>query len=315
MFIIKEGTPADKVGEGTTPEVIASVTKFLEGQGLTVRNAAQDKTWSQGQIDQAFYVRNNQIEQTIKELTGIDPLQGEKYFDYLKRTVTEIKSKSGSGDNAEIVALKKKISDLEGSGGNATAIEEYKRQLETAQATAKTVREELEGKINKLNGEIFSGRVSGTVNGALTKDILPKLKKLDFQDEIIAARLARFEKENIASDFDGHIIFKKPDGTTHTSKKDGKPQSAAERLDEYFSDLYDKDRKQGGAGSGSEGGNAGGGAGGGADKPWKNINVDKAVIKNKQMLYKSLKDEHKLVEGSKDFNEAYAELSKDLPIR
>lgn len=314
MFIIKEGTPTDKVGEGTTADTIATINKYLEKQGYTIRTVDQDTKYTQQKIDEAFFKRNNQLEQTIKEITGIEPKaeEKEKYFDFLKRAMSE-KLASVQGSQTEVTALKAKIAELEKGGGNATVIEEYKVQLKTAQEAVATTKKEYEAKLASLQGDVFNGKVSTHIEKAMA-ELRTKLKKLDFPEDVIAARLAKFEKENKAAEFEGMIIFKDPTGATRTSKKDGKVMTAAEILqEEIFADLIDTGRKAGGAGSGGAGA---GGAGGGKEGPaWKNIQIDKTVINNRQALYKTLTTDHGLAENSKDFNEAFAELGKDLPIR
>jgi tRNA G46 methylase TrmB len=93
MFTIKEGTAPDKVGEGTPPEVLDSISKYLEKTGHVVRTTDQEKTFlearTQAEVNKALGERYQQFENTILETTGIPKSQGEKFYEYHKRAVTE----------------------------------------------------------------------------------------------------------------------------------------------------------------------------------------------------------------------------------
>lgn len=311
MFTIKEGTAPDKVGEGTPPEVLDSITKFLEKQGHVIRTVDQDKqyleTQKQAEINKVLGERNAQFEATILETTGIPKTQGEKFHEYHKRALTE---KLG-----EVSTLKAKIKEFEDKGLQGSDLaKQYKQELDNAQKQISTLNSEWEKKLQDKDTEVFSTKVNTDIEKELAKiraNLDPTLKPALIED-IIASRLSKFQKENNAASLEGVTIWKGPDGVTRTGKKDGKYLTLAEILPSYFADVM-KAPERGGAGSGGDGG-AGGGAGGGGQKKWKDIQLPEKV-KSRVTLTDYLVKELKLDSSTKEFNEAFENLKGDLPLK
>lgn len=314
MFIIKEGTAADKVGEGTTTETLASIQRFLEKQGLTIRTAEQEKTFLDSQkqeaINQVISERNRQMEDTILETTGINKNQGEKFHEYHKRAIIE-KTKEASD-------LKTKIADLERQGlSGSTLAQQYKQEVETIRQQLQTVNTEWQKKFEDKTKEVFTSKASGEMEKtlAILKGKIDPTIKPELIDDIIQARLAKFKGDYNAADLDGLIVYKDKEGKTKLSKKDGKPETFEEIFSTYLGELIDTKRQQQGAGSGSQGqGAAGqGNQGGQAGAKWKDYQRPD-TIKSKMQLTDYLRDELKLDASTKDWSEAFDSLGKDLPL-
>jgi hypothetical protein len=309
MFIIKEGTPADKVGEGTDQATLESITKFLEKQGHVIRTTDQDKTYLQTQtqteINKVLGERNAQFEATILETTGITKTQGEKFHEYHKRALTE---KLG-----EVTVLKAKIKDFEEKGLQGSDLaKQFKTELENAQKQISTLNQEWEKKLQDKDTEVFSTKINTEVEKELAKiraNIDPSIKP-ELVEDVIASRLSRFNHENKPASLDGMTVWKGPDGITRTGKKDGKPSALPELLPNYFMDIMKKPAG-GGAGSG-EGGS--GGEGGGAQPKWKEIQLP-AEINSQVKLTDYLMKTVKLDASTKDYSEAFENLKGNLPIR
>ena len=313
MFVIKEGTAPDKIGEGTDEATQKSITEFLSKKGYVVRTADQDKeyltTQTQQGIDKVLGERNTQIEQTINKITGIQKNSGEKYYDYMERAVNE-KLK-------EVSVLQGKIKEYETKGLDGSALaQQLKKQLEDTQAQVKAINEEWAGKMTAKEQEVFTTKVSGEVDRTMSRF------RMEFRQDIeptileaaIEGRLTKFRTENLPKNVEGHIIYTDPQGVTRNSKTDGKPKNTEDILRELFADLFDKKRVQGGAGSGGDGGSGGGDAG----AKWKNIQLPAEVdtkVKLYNYLTKTLKMAQDTKETAKEFSEAYENLGKNLRLK
>lgn len=306
MFIVKEGTPADKIGEGTPPEVLESFTKFLEKSGRVIRTTEQDtdfvKTKVQAEVDKAYGTQAKQFDSILNEVTGFNKLDTEKTTDYAKRAITE-KLKLVGELQKELKELKDK-----GADGNVLA-QEYKGQIAQLQSQIKSLNDEKVKEVETLKGQIFESNLSARIEHAFAEiraslgiaGLDPKL-----MDDIIAARMIKFRSENKAKEFDGILVWTDQGGNVKNSKQNGKPLSTKEVLEPYFGDLVDKGKKQGGAGSGE-------GDGGQGDAKWKTLTLPSSV-QSKAELYKWLRDDNKMDENTKDFNDAYQSLGVKLPI-
>lgn len=309
MFTIKEGTAPDKVGEGTPPEVLDSITKFLEKSGHVIRTNDQDKqylqTQTQAEINKVLGERNTQFEATILETTGITKTQGEKFHEYHKRAITE-KLKDVNDLQAKIKEFTEK--GLQGSD----LAKQYKLELENTQKQISSLNSEWEKKLQDKDTEVFSTKITNEVEKELVKiraNIDPTIKPALLED-IIASRLMKFNGENKAANLEGMIVWKGSDGVTRTGKKDGKPLKLDEILTTYFTDIM-KAPAKGGAGSGGEGGD--GGAGGTKNK-WKEIGLP-STVKSQVNLTDFLIKEQKLDPSTKEYSEAFENLKGGLPIR
>lgn len=310
MFIIKEGTPADKVGEGTDKQTLESIAKYLEKTGHVVRTQEQEKQFveaqTQQEVNKVLGERNAQFEATILETTGIPKSQGEKFYEYHKRALTEKLN--------EVTTLKAKITEFETKGLQGSELaKQYKTELENAQKQIKTLNDEWEKKLNDKDTEVFTTRVNtevekvvAEIRGQLDPTIKPELV-----EDVIQARLNRFHAENKPKKLGDVTVWQDAQGVTRTSKKDGKPEAAKDILvSNYFADLIDKGRQQGGAGSGD-------GKGGNPDKPtpkWKEIQLPSTVT-SQIKLTDFLMKEAKLDPSTKDYSEAFENLKGDLPLK
>lgn len=315
MLVIKEGTNGFEGTDAATREIIL---KAFEKEGLTVRTAEQDQTYlaanSQKAIDDAFKVRNQQLEDTIKEMTGVEKANaGEKYYDYFKRA---IKVKSD-----ELATLQTKVKEYEekGTSGNVLA-EEYKKQVTELQNKLKIAKEEFDQQLEKKNEEMFNSRFQLQVD-AHTQKIATMFRGDIGQDlvgDITAARIAEFKSKYKAKDVEGNLVFYGADGKPVLDKVDGRPRSLESLLTEVFTPYIDAEKQKGGAGSGKPNGGGNGGQGAQAPK-WKEAKLPDN-IKSKVKLVEWLEKEMKLPADSKEFTEATTHFSKlpdgsNMPLR
>lgn len=312
MFLVKEGTAPDKIGEGTDDATRNNIVSWLEKGGHVIRTTKQDTDYLEAQVqprvDKVLGERNTQIEQTVLKITGLPKNQGEKFYEYMERAVND-KLKAVS-------ELESKIKEFESKGlEGSTLAQQYKKELENTQKQIQTLNQEWEGKLTEKEQRYFN---TGIVNEL---DKLVGDMRLKFRQDVdpailedsIAGKLAKFHSENKAKSLDGHVIWTDTNGVTRNSKSDGKPLSTKEVLAPYFENLIDKNKGKGGSGSG-EGGNGGQGGGAGGDQKWKDITLP-PEIKTRVALMEYLTSEKKLSQDTKEFAEAFDNLGKNMPLR
>lgn len=312
MFVIKEGTPTDKVGEGTDPNTLKSIEAFLGKSGYVVRTADAEKSYlesyAQQQIDSATNRFAGDLEKDVKSITGIDRVPNEKYYDYFKRaTVARVQ---------EINDLKTKIADYEkkGGAGSEQIIADLKNQLSSAQQTYQQTIAEKDKSLQDLQSQFFGTRLNGSWEQSLGK-IRGTFIENQFLNSELEMRRSKFFNEHTAEESNGQIIYKKKsDGKVLISTVDGKPKSTDEITNELFKDLVDKKKTQGGGGSN------GGGNGGDPNNPptpdkYKDITIPTDKVKNGVQLHDYMANELKLDYNTKEFGEAFKHFMTTLKLR
>jgi hypothetical protein len=316
MFVIKEGTPAEKIGEGTDPNTIKAIESYLGKAGYVVRTTDAEKSFleshTQQQIDQHTSKFATNLENDVKQLTGIDKVANEKYYDYFKRATTARLQK--------ISDLETKIADYEkkGGAGSETIIADLKNQLTSAQDTYTKTISEKEKALQDLQSQFFGTRLNGTWDSALG-EMRGKFIDNQFLNAELEMRKTRFFNEHTAEESNGQIVFKnKTTGKILISTKDGKPKSTAEVTAELYVDLIDKKKTQGGSGSGGGGNGGEGGAGGGGDNTlakYKETQIPADKIKTGVQLHDYMKNELKWDQSTKEFGEAFKHFMTTMKLR
>lgn len=313
MLIVKEGTNG---WDGTDEATKKMAIEGLEKEGVTVRTAEQDKSYltanSKKVIDEAFRERNQQLEDTVKKLTGIDKAHaGEKYYEYFERAITL--------KNTELTALQDKLVKFE-ADGNSAMVDDYKKQVEALQKQITTSKTEFDKKLAEKDGAVFQARfqagldkavgdIKKNFRGDLAEDVIP---------DIIKARTMEFQSKYKPKEVDGITILYDEKGEPAMNTKDGKPYSIEDKLTEIFAPYIDTKKVQSGAGSGKPGTGAKPGAA--AETPaWKEQKLPDTV-KSKTELTKWLQSDMKLKTGTPDWDSAYTHFSKgadgkELPIK
>lgn len=305
MFLIKEGTTP---GEGTPKETKDAIKKWMEKEGFVIRTEKEDESYVtakvKDEVDTIMAERNQQVTDDIKELTGSEPKPNEKWHVFMKRAVKEStdvlnskisqleKSNKGGDNDEEITSLKEQVKDLEKMVADK---EKEKTELQESFETEKKTE---------------------TVKSRIQKSIDAMADKFKDVDKTILNDSIEMRKSKIMDSFE----VKEVDGVEMLYDKktnkpirgnDGQPLSLEDKVSETFNDLIDesKNRKPGG-GTGKPGSGNPGSDGG--EKKWESIEVQ---AKTKTALYDELRDGHKLDPESKDFNEAFENLGKEMPLR
>jgi hypothetical protein len=315
MLTLKEGANAETAWKDTPDDFKAKIIEQAKKDGgLSIRTKDEEtsftksfETRQQQEVDKAYGRHKTETETIIAEITGLKPNDNEKASDFLKRAVTD-KLK-------DVKALEDKIKLFETKGIDSDGLaKELRTQKENLEKLLAEKTNEFTNKEKEYSGKIFSFQVSSEIDKAFGEFRgtlgVPGMDEKLFSD-VLAARMNKFHAENKAASFENGLVWKDAAGTTYTSKTDGKPQSTKERLFAYFEDLVDKGKAQGGSGSGD------GKKDDGKPAEWKNIKLP-AEVKTKTELWAYLfKDSNgpKMDQNSKEGNEAYENLGKDLKLR
>lgn len=239
------------------------------------------------------------FEQNIGEATGIEKVDGEKATEFLKRSITEILD----NHKGTVTDMQKKL-DTKLKESEAAA--EVQKQYDTFREKVKVQATEYEQTISDLNMNAFSIRVSQQLEDARER-IRPLLKKdIDtfLIDNTMKAMSTEMANEVIPKDVNGVIVFNDKDDKPIMDAKDGHMLTAYEILFAKFpEDLIEKQRVQGGAGSGSNGQPAGDGSGTGENK--FDLVLPEDVVNVGQLIEHIKKTFPALGKTDREFNDYY----------
>jgi hypothetical protein len=290
----------DAAATGTVPEFLQPVVKA--GWGL--QTAAQATAAQDAYKKQVIKDRDSELytsfEGTIKEVSGLDKLPGEKATDYAKRVY--------SATTTELAELKTKQQD----GAGLTAAEkERMKQLEKGLLDKDT---ELKTAKTSYEQQLLDYRKDNDVNAALAV-ITPKLRKDitgDLLQDVTTARLNQFnslykaetQKDDAGKDI---IVYRDIAKNEVALNAQFKPAAATELLDKLFLPYVATDQNQPGGGSGPQG------AGGKKAEVTKDTYAPSAQFKTKPELSDDIKRAG-FAAGTPEFTELLNKYGKDLPL-
>jgi hypothetical protein len=290
----------EAVATGTVPEFLQPVVKA--GWGL--QTAAQTATALEAYKKTVIKDRDSELytsfEGTIKEVSGLDKLPGEKATDYAKRVYT--------ATTTELAELKTKAQD----GAGLTAAEkERMKQLEKGLLDKDT---ELKTAKTTFEQQLLDYRKGNDLNAALAV-ITPKLRKDitgDLLSDVTTARLNQFNSlykaETQKDDKDNDIIVYRDIAKNEVAlNAQFKPAGASELLDKLFTSYLATDNQQPGGGSGPQG------AGGKKVDVTKDTYAPAAAYKTRPELSDDIKKAG-FASGTPEYTELLNKFGKDLPL-
>lgn len=278
--------------------------KPLIDKGFVVRTPKQEETFRNNYFESKFAEHNGtayaNVEKAVEELTGIKKLSPtEKASEYYTRAMGEYKTTT-EGQRTELATLKAK----EQAGFNNP--DATKRITELEGLLAKKESDHTK-ELTKKEQEVFTARIEVQVESAVAnlKDKL-KIQYKGVEDDIIDAKLIKFHKTHTAKKLiTGETVWEDAEGKTINDPKDFKALGTKDVVTNFFADLLEPKKEQGGAGSGG---------------PGKKHVAGEAVpapgpeVKTKSQLMDYL-SEFGLIKGSKEYNEAYTKFREGLDLR
>lgn len=266
------------------------------------------------------------IEKDVEEASGVKKNNGEKSYDYVKRVITDFKTKTTtpadlqnkiSTQEAKIADLEKKIA--EGKGNEAVAqklkdaedkLSALQNQYETDKTNWSTEKTNFDAKLSGFKvASAFKEAISAIKFKAGYPDSVQKTLIKSAQDSI----LGQYKADFVEAGDDTILVFRDQKGEILRNKSNGlNPYTAAELVAEQLKDVLDAGQKK--TGTGSEPPSSG-----------KEVisNVDIAVAKTQieadELIVKHLLQKG-LVRGSAAFAEEQKKIREEnkiaaLPIR
>lgn len=314
----------------TTP-AIASLPDGDLKESIIAEIAGLSKNDEDSVIDQKLAEWAQNIERDVHESSGIErgyTQEGkkEKYFDYLKRTIKELRTKSEESSNtAELDKLKRDLEDakaaLKNNTGDATLkadleaakkaiadeksrIRDFEEQLQKERENSKTLVDKEAAKLNQyrtlMEFEKAKSQFRFQDEKIIPKDVQETFAKSAFE-KVLANRAHEWRK---AGDIE-RLVFLKADGTVDNNPEKGlNPYTLADLLEKELTPILDKGHRQAGAGTS-------GGASNGKQNIIVNLGFAKSRAEVDEIINSALADEG-IAKTHKDYNARYQEAKKTV---
>ena len=263
------------------------------------------------------------LENDIKTVTGLDKNGGEKYFDYMKRVLSDYKTKAESGsNNEEIEKLQSTIADLETKLKNNAGDEDLKRQLQKAtqdlsdsksrveqlETDLQKERTEAQTKLGEERKKLVNYEVSNLFNQALAgKKAKAGLNEETFK-ELVSVRTEKLlnsvTPEFIETDKGRVLQFRDNEGNIMTNPENLRnPFTASELILSKVGDLLHTDQQQNG--TGTKPGQQNGGA--------VSVSGAKTQLEADELIRNQLHAQGKTTQDS-DWNEAFNKIRDENEV-
>lgn len=300
MAITDNSFTGDELKAAVTanPALLEHVKGFVtQDQKFIMRTADEEKAFLEKYEGEKIGERVSQIAQNIERdveaITGIKKKDAnEKYYDYTKRALSEVKASAGE--------LQRKIDELNSKTDLSAADRKRLTDLEAALAEKDTAINNLKAEKDK---EVSDVKVSGHIDAAIARLSARYRKDLPKSIVELAERNARAEMlkaYKLAAD--GSLGWTDEKGEVITDPKNAfKPKAAEDILAEgYLKDLIDEGKKQ--TGTGAQGGSGGKQEPGNDQYTWAGIPDG---VSTRVQLGDFLKKKG-ILDGSKEWNEIHA---------
>jgi len=235
------------------------------------------------------------IESDIYNASGVEKTEGEKYYDYLKRVVSDLKGKAG-----RVKGLESKLEELKNSGVD----EETKRELTELKELIPKLKSEHETQLMDLKkkhdtdrkrSEIMSSLSEVALDPSLPEDVA-KVMKANAVEKLL----------NLKSSFsDGKLIYVNDSGDTVRHEESLEPKSSKDLLIESLSSILKKqEQTTKGLGTNTDDSNV-------------NAKMNKPDgVKTKIQLDTYIKESLGHANGSAEYTKAFQEMGgHELPVR
>lgn len=231
----------------TVDDAIAAVTKL---GGHNIRTSDQEKKYLANATKKAASesakeerrILLNGLDNSFKELTGIEKENGMKTNDYISGLM-----KNMMADNKTVKSDFEKFKTDKLS--ESEAAKEYKALNDKAKTEFKTTLAERDATINQYKSNEFNFKVDLSVKDAMNR-ISPTLKKIDLIDDAKEVRVNKFYQNYKIVEHEGALILHdKKDDSPIIDPTNGNPLSIFDVLSKEFESLVDGDRKQNGTGA------------------------------------------------------------------
>jgi hypothetical protein len=278
--------------------LLPQVSGLLRELGLTVMNDTEKKNYEDQLIAPKVRELADSIEKDIKDITGVDKQSGQKYYEYLKGTLSTFKEKATQAETlaAQIEELKKSKST---DDTLKKELDELRKSIPTLESEWKTKLEQEQNNnvTYRKRSEILQGIGALKFNPNLPQDVIETMRENAINKLLTAPSEFR----------DNRLVFLDEKGEVLRNKeKHLDPYSPVDLLATNLKSILDTGAGTGGAGTGGKAGGDKGGAG----------TFEPTSFKDQVSLHKALKEHHGKqgrTVASTEFNKDWDTYSKDLP--
>jgi len=244
---------------------------------------------------------HNKYDEDIHSVLGVRKNADEKTYDFLKRTLSEMKAERDERI-AKIENLEKAVKDTTGK----EALEQAQRELESVRNKHNSAISEWESKYQELEGSTHMMKINNELDKGLTGLVFKDAKLMPEDVRNIHINVVKDDLAKNAEFVKGRLVFRDEKGEIILHKKTLTPLTANEILKERLKPILNEGREQKGPG----------------------IDKNEPVIKTKDgkidvtlVVPDSVKTnadlmtfmlESGLKRGSKEFSAAYAKYSEGL---
>lgn len=203
------------------------------------------------------------IEKDIKEVSGVEKNNGEKSFDYMKRVLTDFKTKAVvptelqtkiATQEAKIVDLEKKITEGKGNEAVAQKLKDAEDKLNALQTQFDTEKATFATKETEWNTEKTTIKVGTALEKATSKLTFKAAYAPSVQKTLIDSAqktiLGKYKPDWLEAGGETTLVFRDAKGEIVRNKANGlNPYTAAELITEELKDALDPGKKQDGTGT------------------------------------------------------------------
>lgn len=208
---------------------------------------------------------HRQYDKDVLEVTGISKQQDEKSFNFVKRVLTDYKTKAEGYDGLnkkvsdlqkEIEGYKKTIAEGKGSEAIAQQLKDAQKQLADTKQLYDVDKKSWEERYNNLNSQyqnsLIDGEFTKALQGIKFKSIYPESVQKTLIESAKRSVLSTGKADWVEDNGTKKLVFRDSAGNIMTNSENKlNPFTAGELLTRELKDVIETGRRQTGAGTGS----------------------------------------------------------------
>lgn len=208
---------------------------------------------------------HRQYDKDVLEVTGISKQQDEKSFNFVKRVLTDYKTKAEGYDGLnkkvsdlqkEIEGYKKTIAEGKGSEAIAQQLKDAQKQLADTKQLYDVDKKSWEERYNNLNSQyqnsLIDGEFTKALQGIKFKSIYPESVQKTLIESAKRSVLSTGKADWVEDNGTKKLVFRDSAGNIMTNPENKlNPFTAGELLTRELKDVIETGRRQTGAGTGS----------------------------------------------------------------
>lgn len=206
---------------------------------------------------------HGRYDEDVKSVTGIEKSSGEKTYDYVKRVLADLKTKSAGAPDLQ--SYENEIATLKSQIANGNGNEAIRQQLKDAQAELATLKTQYEvdkqtwgskekDYTNKIAGIEIDSHFEKAVAGLKFRAGYPESVQRTLLSSAKSAILGAYKPDWVEADGQRIMVFRDKNGEILRNKSNSlNPYTASELISEQLKEVIDNGRIITGAGTQGQG--------------------------------------------------------------